>query len=254
VRTTRLKLETEDASLASKLVKTLRQHSEWKNLIAKDKSEVYEQNVKKLNGQILQERDRLIRLQDTISKSTANLRHLAEIEEEIDLVNKEIEELTKFSQALELASNELIIATQEFQKIFAPRLERVVENGLEQITNGRYHKAKIDPNSLDVQVLAPERNEFVDTTQLSTGTRDLIYLVLRIGLTQLMSTTGEKLPLLLDDPLVEFDAVRLKACLDYLKNLSTQTQILLFTKDDHIRDWCHKNKLDASHCKLIELA
>jgi uncharacterized protein YhaN len=90
---------------------------------------------------------------------------------------------------------------------------------------------QVNPNSLNVHILAPEKNALIPTEQLSTGTRDLIYLILRMGITQLMSNSGEKLPLLLDDPLVEFDASRQKSALGYLRNLSDQTQILLFTKD-----------------------
>jgi len=253
VRASLSKLETEIASLEAKIAELTKQHSEWKKLTVSDKPEVYERNSKKLNDQVLQERDRLTRLQDAVNRGTKNLRHLAELDEEIDLASADVQQLGNFSRALELAINELTIATREFQKIFAPKLERIVENELEHITAGRYRQVKIDPNSLSVQVLAPERNELVDTVQLSTGTRDLIYLVLRMGITQLMSNSGEKLPLLLDDPLVEFDATRQKATLEYLKNLSSQTQILLFSKDDGIKNWFNNTNFAKSNCKLIEL-
>ena len=169
-------------------------------------------------------------------------------------MNSEVQRFTYFSQALELASSELTIATREFQKMFAPRLEQIVESGLEQITAGRYRQVKIDPNSLSVRVLSPERNELVDTAQLSTGTRDLIYLVLRMGISQLMSSSGEKLPLLLDDPLVEFDYLRQKGALEYLKDLSNQTQVLLFTKDEDVKEWFQLNGLPTPHGNLIELS
>ena len=136
--------------------------------------------------------------------------------------------------------------------MFAPKLERIVESGLKHITAGRYQQVKIDPNSLSIRILAPERKELVETAQLSTGTRDLIYLVLRMGITQLMSNAGEKLPLLLDDPLVEFDAIRQKTALDYIKKLSEETQILLFTKDTHVKDWFSSSDLAPSKNKVIE--
>jgi DNA repair exonuclease SbcCD ATPase subunit len=248
------KLESELANLETKITLLTKQHPEWKSLIVSDKPEVYERNSQKINEQLLQERDRMIRLQDSVNRGTKNLKHLAELDEEIDLANTEVQRLTYFSQALELASSELTIATREFQKMFAPRLEQIVESGLEQITAGRYRQVKIDPNSLSVRILSPERNELVDTAQLSTGTRDLIYLVLRMGISQLMSSSGEKLPLLLDDPLVEFDSLRQKGALEYLKDLSNQTQVLLFTKDETVKEWFQLNGLSAPHGNLIELS
>lgn len=248
------KLESELANLETKITLLIKQHPEWKNLTVSDKPEVYERNSQKLNEQLLQERDRMTRLQDSVNRGTKNLKHLAELDEEIDLVNTEVQRLTYFSQALELASSELTIATREFQKMFAPRLEQIVESGLEQITAGRYRQVKIDPNSLSVRVLSPERNELVDTAQLSTGTRDMIYLVLRMGISQLMSSSGEKLPLLLDDPLVEFDSIRQKGALEYLRDISHQTQVLLFTKDADVKEWFQLNGLSAPHGNLIELS
>jgi uncharacterized protein YhaN len=248
------KLESELANLETKITLLIKQHPEWKSLTDSDKPEVYERNSQKLNEQLLQERDRMTRLQDSVNRGTKNLKHLAELDEEIDLVNAELQRLTYFSQALELASSELTIATREFQKMFAPRLEQIVESGLEQITAGRYRQVKIDPNSLSVRVLSPERNELVDTAQLSTGTRDLIYLVLRMGISQLMSSSGEKLPLLLDDPLVEFDSIRQKGALEYLRDISHQTQVLLFTKDEDVKEWFQLNGLSAPHGNLIELS
>jgi uncharacterized protein YhaN len=253
VRTSMPKLETETANLETKITAITKKHPEWKNLTVSDKPEVYERKLVILREQVLQERDRLTRLKEVVDRDTKNLRHLAELDEEIDLVSAEVQRLVRISQALELASNELNIATSEFQKMFAPRLERIVASGLEQITEGRYRQVKIDPTSLTVHVLAPERDELVDAAQLSTGTRDLIYLVLRMGITQFMSSSGEKLPLLLDDPLVEFDDIRQQAALEYLKDLSGQTQILLFTKDSDVRDWFRESRLTPSQCNVIEL-
>lgn len=254
VHTSLPKLEKEIARLEAKMAKMTKQHSEWKNLPVSDKSEVYEQYLQKLDDQMMQERDHLTRLQDSVNRSTKNLRHLAEIEEELALANSDVQRLINFGQTLEIAINELTIATGEFQKMFAPRLERIVENGLTQITDGRYQQVKIDPNSLNVTVSAPERKEKVQTERLSTGTRDLIYLMLRIGIAKLMSNSGEKLPLLLDDPLVEFDNLRQKSTLKFIQELSEQTQILLFTKDQNILNWFKKADEIKNQNRIIELA
>jgi len=253
VRMSLPEINNEISHLETKIVKMTKQHPEWKNLSVTNKAEDYEQNMKKLDEQILQERDNLTRLQNVVNQSSKNLRSLAELEEELALANSDVAQLMDFGHILEIAIKELTIATSDFQKIFAPRLEQIVENGLIQITNGRYQQVKIDPNSLNVSVFSPERKENVQTEQLSTGTRDLIYLMLRIGIAQLMSNSGEKLPLLLDDPLVEFDNLRQQSSLEFIQKLSGQTQILLFTKDQSILNWIKKVDEIENHTRIIEL-
>lgn len=247
------KMEIDINAIEAKLAEWNTQHPDWKIANNKYKPEVYEQTSQKIINQILHERDRLLRLRDEVDRNSRKLRQPAEIDEEIALVSAEVKQLLLFGELLELATSELTFATQEFQKIFAPRLEQIVDIGLKQITNERYYRVEIDPNSLNVRVLAPERNELVETGYLSTGTRDLVYLILRMGIAQLMSASGEKLPLLLDDPFVEFDAIRQQSALEYLKTMSGQTQILLFSKDDDIKEWFNGADFSKSDCKFIEL-
>jgi uncharacterized protein YhaN len=52
-----------------------------------------------------------------------------------------------------------------------------------------------------------------------------------------MSAGRERLPLVLDDPLVNYDSERLLRGLDFLAELSAQTQVLLFTKDATTAAW-----------------
>lgn len=253
VRTSLPKVENEITSIEAKMAKMTEQHSEWKDLSVSDKSDTYDQKTQELADQVMQQRDNLTRLQDLVNRNTKNIRSLAEIEEEIALANSDVQQLTNFGRTLEISINELTLATTEFQKMFAPRLERVVKDGLTQITSGRYQQVRIDPSSLNVSVLTPERKIMVETEQLSTGTRDLIYLMLRIGIAQIMSNSGERLPLLLDDPFVEFDNFRQQTSLEYLQKLSEKTQILLFTKGQSIYDWFKKEDPAMNQNKIIEL-
>ena len=246
-------LEAERKRIEGKIANIKKKHPEWKDLTVTGKPEGYEDAYRNLNDKVNKAQEQLTRLQDSVNRGTKNIRQLAELDEEIDLALTEVQRLNNLGQALELAMNELNMATQEFQKMFAPHLERIVESGLTSITDKRYRKVNIDPKSLNVHVLAPEKNALVPTEQLSTGTRDLIYLILRMGIAQLMSNSGEKLPLLLDDPLVEFDHPRQQASLAYLKELSSQNQVLLFTKDPDIVSWLKQDGNHKVSPKLIEL-
>jgi uncharacterized protein YhaN len=91
---------------------------------------------------------------------------------------------------------------------------------------------RIDPMTLAVTVTSPDTGTFVGADDLSTGTRDLVYLMLRVSLARDISRSGEQLPLLLDDPLAHCDRHRKERILEFLSRLAEQTQMILFTQDE----------------------
>ena len=64
---------------------------------------------------------------------------------------------------------------------------------------------------------------------LSDGTRDQLYLALRLASLELQARRGEPLPLVVDDVLINFDDDRSRATLEILLELSAHTQVLFFT-------------------------
>jgi uncharacterized protein YhaN len=76
----------------------------------------------------------------------------------------------------------------------------------------------------------------VPAEHLSTGTRDLIYLAMRVAISDLLSSSKEPLPLLLDDPFVHFDATREQKALAYLSDIAKEYQILFFSKDHTLEE------------------
>ena len=64
---------------------------------------------------------------------------------------------------------------------------------------------------------------------MSDGTRDQLYLALRLATLELHLKKGEPLPFVVDDILIAFDDSRTRACLEVLAELSASTQVLLFT-------------------------
>jgi uncharacterized protein YhaN len=92
----------------------------------------------------------------------------------------------------------------------------------------------------DRQVLLCRRanGEMVPVEGLSDGTRDQLFLALRLAYLETHLGRGETLPLIVDDVLVNFDDERAKATLVLLGQLAAKTQILFFTH----------------HKRLVELA
>jgi DNA repair exonuclease SbcCD ATPase subunit len=195
----------------------------------------YAMRLERLEDRLAEARAEHDRLNTALEAVGGELRHLAEIDEEIAEVRVEVEALKRFRDAAQLACTELERASQEFQKQFAPRLEFLLGDGLDRVTDGRYSEVTVDPEALTMQVLAPELGTQVPVERLSASTRSLAYLLLRISIARLMGHSRERLPLLLDEPLTEVDEDRRKRALRYLVQLAEGTQILFFTKDERIR-------------------
>jgi uncharacterized protein YhaN len=71
---------------------------------------------------------------------------------------------------------------------------------------------------------------------LSTGTRDQLFLALRLAAVEAHVTQAEPIPFVVDDVLVQFDDARALATLRVFGALAKRTQVLLFTHHGRIRE------------------
>ena len=99
------------------------------------------------------------------------------------------------------------------------------------VTGGRYRRVRVDDRSLDIDVHAPERGDWVPVNALSQGTLDLIYLAARLGLVRLV-TGDRRPPLVFDDPFVTLDDERAMRALALLKRVAGDFQIIYLTTSD----------------------
>ncbi len=89
----------------------------------------------------------------------------------------------------------------------------------------------------DTPVLVGLRGDAeVGVEGMSDGTRDQLYLALRMAAVERHLAHHEPMPMLLDDLLMTFDDRRCLAVLPMLRELALQTQVLLFTHHRHLRD------------------
>ncbi len=71
---------------------------------------------------------------------------------------------------------------------------------------------------------------------MSEGTRDQLYLALRIAAIEDYLERAAALPVVADDLFINFDDDRAMAGLDALAGLAEKTQVLFFTHHQHLRD------------------
>jgi uncharacterized protein YhaN len=69
----------------------------------------------------------------------------------------------------------------------------------------------------------------VSVDGMSDGTRDQLYLSLRLATLEQHLSKGEPMPFVVDDILIGFDDNRTRVCLEVLAELALSTQVLVFT-------------------------
>lgn len=93
-------------------------------------------------------------------------------------------------------------------------------------------------NSKDEPMLVCKRDsgDTVEVSGLSDGTRDQLFLALRLASLELHAKQNEPLPLIMDDLLINFDDERAGATLKLLAEVADTTQILFFSHHTHLLD------------------
>ncbi|MBL9125531.1 MAG: hypothetical protein JNG90_17975, partial [Planctomycetaceae bacterium] len=103
------------------------------------------------------------------------------------------------------------------------------------MTNGRYTRVWT-PLSDDVLLVDDGAGNTLPIEVLSRGTREQLFLSLRLALAADYALRGESFPLILDDLLVNFDTERARATAEVLKEFAALGhQVLLFTCHEHIK-------------------
>ena len=150
------------------------------------------------------------------------------LREQLGRLSDEHTRLEARRSALEMAAEELTAADEEMNALFAPALSRRTQEIFSRLTGERYEELSL---SRELTASLRRSGEGVAHPDLlvSRGTRDQLYLALRLALCAMTSPGEEPCPIVLDDALVTFDDERLGLALDYLRELSQQRQILLFT-------------------------
>lgn len=187
------------------------------------------------------------RLREEVRLTMSQHRSRAEVEEDTGHWEARVEELERAREALRTAAQTIDEAMVAVYRDFAPAVNTFLSEGIERVTDGRYSRAHVDPATLSISLLVPETGQVITDPPVSHGTRTLAYILMRIGLAQHMSSVGEPVPLVLDDPFVDVDEERLPKILDYLVELSDRIQVLIFTKDRAVLDWFDGRLLGDGH-------
>ena len=191
-------------------------------------------------------------VQQTIGQERAELRRMdgssraAEAQARVESLLAGIRNDAEQYVRLRLASTVLQRTTERYrQKNQGPVLDSA-SRLFGELTLGSFRGLRADFDDKGGAVLVGVRpnGHTLGVEGMSDGTRDQLYLALRLASLETYLTDKEPLPFIVDDILIMFDDDRAVAALRALASLSTQTQVIFFTHHEHLVDLAASN-LDA---------
>lgn len=155
-----------------------------------------------------------------------------EQENEIRYLAKEVQEQEEQAGIIDECMRIIQELSEDIHSDFGPALNREVSRMMNELTLGRYERVVVD-NELNLKV--DTGNGYVSAEQLSTGTKEQLYLALRLAMVNLIYPE-KNMPILFDDSFVYYDDTRLGKVLEWLAKQNYE-QILIFT--------CQRREIDA---------
>lgn len=177
---------------------------------------------------------KLAELDAKIQEREGSVRAPQEIDEELIQSQETSDHLKRRWNALTRAKTLLEEASKEIFASLSPQVNNEFEAFFGRLTQQRYREGLVH-QEMKVMVRAPETGEMVEVSPgptgsgLSAGATLQAYLALRLALARVMDAGADPPPLLLDDPLVNFDADRADYAVQVLGDFARTHQVLFFT-------------------------
>ncbi len=172
-------------------------------------------------------------------KTIAGDRRLLEIKTELAVLDRQLELTAEHWRTLGITSSMLNRVCEVYETERQPETLREASVFLKQLTDGKYRRVwtPLGKNALRVE---NDKGQDLPIEVLSRGTREAVFIALRLSLAAAYSRRGVMLPLVLDDVLVNFDSERAKLAAKVLRDFSQLGhQTIFFTCHEHIMRMFH---------------
>jgi uncharacterized protein YhaN len=177
----------------------------------------------------LQTREEEIGLREEVARLGVH-RGVPEVEGDLEAVEIELASVRRLHDRLRLVEGIIRLADQRFRERHQPDVIARTNAYLKLITDGRYRGIVLDEGTRRLNIIsaADSRQRPLDVA-VSQGTRDQVYLSLRLALADHMDSEHEPLPIFLDEVFVTWDKERRHRAYPILAELSKRRQIFLLT-------------------------
>ncbi|MFZ3116431.1 MAG: AAA family ATPase [Syntrophales bacterium] len=187
-------------------------------------------------------RDAVFELKSQRQKLEAAGDEAANYRQQAELYAARLQEDASHFVHLRLATHFLQTQIERFRKENQGPLLKKSGQVFQSITRGAFGGLDAEFNADDTPILVGLRPDqpSVPIEGMSDGSRDQLYLALRLAALDRYLEQHEPMPLILDDLLITCDNDRAAAILPQLATLAQRTQIFLFTHHDHLVELCRK--------------
>jgi len=167
-------------------------------------------------------------------KSLADDRSAADKRLELSVVARQLKDAIHRWQVRAVTSKMLEGIKATYEKDRQPETLQDASGYLHQLTGGRYSRVWT-PLGEDILLVDDARGRSLAVGSLSRGTREQLFVSLRLALAGSFARRGAVMPIILDDVLVNFDAARAKATAAVLRGFAEAGhQLFVFTCHEHI--------------------
>jgi uncharacterized protein YhaN len=167
-------------------------------------------------------------------KTLAGDRRLAEAKFELASLERQIELCADHWRTLGFTTCMLEKVCEIYESERQPETLREASVFLKQLTEGKYVRVwtPLGKNALRID---NDKGQSLPLEVLSRGTREAVFISLRLSLAAAYSRRGATLPLVLDDVLVNFDTIRATSAAKVLRDFAALGhQVVMFTCHEHI--------------------
>jgi uncharacterized protein YhaN len=193
------------------------------------------QQFKTRMNQLLQRQGEIAQEMRTLAAD----RRLLEVKLELATLDKQLELAAEHWRTLAVTSNLLEQVCEIYENERQPETLREASAFLKQLTEGKYIRVwtPLGKNALRID---NDKGQSLPLEVLSRGTREAVFISLRLSLAAAYSRRGVMLPLILDDVLVNFDSIRAYNAAKVLRDFAgLGHQAIMFTCHEHIMRMFH---------------
>ncbi len=197
----------------------------------REKIEEFESDVESYLGQISSKEKLLEQVNSEIDKNRESGATNGNIKDELERAEKTVRRLHSQQNTINFVYDVLKSAVKNREQ---DRLKRLLSGALENFNyiTGNQYITRIGTHSLEKMIFMNEKNE-----DFNPALYHALLLSLKIALTDLITETGEPLPLICDDPFLFMDEDRISRTRQMFNIVSDKRQVIIFTHLKSLNDW-----------------
>ena len=184
-------------------------------------------------------------------QALADDRQLPRLQLEMAVVERQIAEALKRWRILAVTCRLLENIRTSYERERQPETLKEASGYLARLTQGRYCRVWTPLGEKTLRVDDADGHS-LPVESLSRGTREQLFLSLRLALAASYARRGAALPMVLDDVLVNFDADRATAAAEVLRDFAAAGhQLLVCTCHEHIEEIFAQLDARPAACRVL---